>query len=204
VTEDRYKCQVCQAYRAPDRTGTAARCAACGAWIGSVPRAETDDMDAYAPGAPHPQRRDVLQVKALDTRALAPRYAHEFDAGLDLYALEPMDIMPTDGIVRVPLGLAVALPTWCEGQVRGRSGLTSRGLIVHLGTLDAGYCGELSALVEARQWVRVPYGQAIAQLVVAPVARCDVRLVEELPRRDARGYGGFGSTDVMAHDAESW
>jgi dUTP pyrophosphatase len=65
---------------------------------------------------------------------------------------------------------------------------------VHLGTIDAGYRGELACIIEADRLVRVPHGQAIAQLVVAPIARCAVVEVSSLPVRDTR-VGGFGSTD---------
>jgi dUTPase len=67
---------------------------------------------------------------------------------------------------------------------------------VHLGTIDAGYRGELACIIEADRLVRVPYGQAIAQLVVAPVTRCAVVEALELEERDGRGEGGFGSTDL--------
>lgn len=185
---DCYKCPWCQAFRPLDTTGDIQACAACGAWVGASSFGPyIDDGSRYDGG-------DLL-VKALDTRAILPRRAHILDAGLDVYALEAVDIMPTDGVRSIPLGIAIAIPPGHEGQVRGRSGLTSRGLTVHLGTIDAGYSGEVSVLCEASRQVRVPYGRALAQLVIAPVTLCGVRLVDELPVRDARGDGGFGSTD---------
>lgn len=185
-----YKCHRCQAYRPPVLAGLTMVCAACGAPAGLL-----CDDEAHEEGAPLPLARETLRVRRLDPRAIVPSYAHELDAGLGLYALTDMDILPTDGRVKVPLGLALGIPAGHEGQVRGRSGLTARGLTVHLGTVDAGYTGEVSATVQADQWVRIPYGTAIAQLVVAPVTRCAVVEAAELEQRDGRGSGGFGSTD---------
>lgn len=128
-----------------------------------------------------------------------PRYQTEGSAGLDLRAAldAPLTLAPGERAL-VPSGLAVAIPAGFEGQVRARSGLASRhglGLPNAPGTIDSDYRGELKVLMI--NWGDAPVtlerGQRIAQLVVAPVARAEVELVDELPET-ARDAGGFGHT----------
>jgi dUTP pyrophosphatase len=63
------------------------------------------------------------------------------------------------------------------------------------GTIDADYRGEIKVLLInlGETVVSFEQGERIAQLVVAPVARVEWDLVEELPD-SVRGSGGFGST----------
>ncbi len=44
--------------------------------------------------------------------------------------------------ILAPTGIAVEMPSGCEGQVRGRSGWTQKGLIVPIGTIDNHYRSE--------------------------------------------------------------
>lgn len=120
-------------------------------------------------------------------------------AGLDLAAAldEPLEL-PPGARAAVSTGWAIAIPRGFEGQVRPRSGLALRhGLTVANapGTIDADYRGELKVLLVNLGDVAVviEHGQRIAQLVIAPVARVAVGIVDELVDTP-RGQGGFGST----------
>ena len=104
----------------------------------------------------------------------------------------------------VPTGLAIAIPSGYEGQVRPRSGRAfAEGLTVlnAPGTIDADYRGEVRVLVVnlGQMPVRVQRGDRIAQLVVAPVVRIAWDEVERLDGT-ARGTGGFGSTGVTGKE----
>jgi dUTP pyrophosphatase len=126
-----------------------------------------------------------------------PRYMSEAAAGMDVCAAVEAPLVVRPGEVRlVPTGLFVAVPPGYEVQVRPRSGLALKhGLtIVNApGTIDADYRGEVGIIVGnvGREPFTVTRGQRIAQLVVAAIARAEVRLVEALPETD-RGAGGFG------------
>jgi dUTP pyrophosphatase len=134
--------------------------------------------------------------------ARLPRYASEGAAGLDLYAaLEaPLQLLP-GARVSVPTGLAIALPEGHEGQVRPRSGLAIKHGVTVLnapGTIDEDYRGELSVLLInlSSEPYEIAPGDRIAQLVVAPVTRVEVELVDD-PQAlgtTGRGAGGFGSS----------
>jgi dUTP pyrophosphatase len=128
-----------------------------------------------------------------------PAYATEGSAGCDLRAALQADLTITPGgRTLVPTGVAVAIPSGFEGQVRMRSGLAlERGLALlnAPGTIDSDYRGEIRVIVAnlGAEPVTLQRGDRIAQLVVAPVVRATLERTDELPPT-ARSSGGFGST----------
>ena len=128
-----------------------------------------------------------------------PSYQSALAAGLDLLAAvdTPLTIA-SGGRALVPTGIAIALPEGFEAQVRPRSGLAVKHGLTVLnapGTIDADYRGELQVLLVnlGSESVTVTRGMRIAQLVVAAVARAQLREVASLDET-SRGSGGFGST----------
>jgi dUTP pyrophosphatase len=126
-----------------------------------------------------------------------PSYQSGAAAGLDLRADEGCTLAPGERRL-VPTGLAVELPPGHEGQVRPRSGLALKhgiGMVNGPGTIDEDYRGEVGVILVnlGQEPFQLRRGERIAQLVVAPVTRVEVRLVEALVET-ARGTGGFGST----------
>ncbi len=128
-----------------------------------------------------------------------PGYATEESAGMDLLAAvtEDMVIRPGER-ARVPTGIAIALPSGFEAQVRPRSGLALTAGVTVLnapGTVDADYRGEVGVILVnlGREPFTVARGARIAQLVVAPVAHVRWQEAAALPE-SARAGGGFGST----------
>jgi dUTP pyrophosphatase len=128
-----------------------------------------------------------------------PHYATAHAAGMDLLAAVPGDVvLDPGGIAVVPTGIAIALPSTHEAQVRPRSGLAARHGVTVLnapGTIDADYRGEIGVILvnHGVAPVTVARGMRIAQLVVAPVTRVTWAPVADLPETP-RGGGGFGST----------
>lgn len=134
-----------------------------------------------------------------------PAYATGDAAGLDLMAAvdEALRIEPM-GRAQVPTGIAIALPTGFEAQVRPRSGLAARNGITVLnapGTVDADYRGEIQVILInlGAEPFAVTRGLRIAQLVIAPVSRVVWQQENELGET-ARGSGGFGSTGLNTVD----
>ena len=128
-----------------------------------------------------------------------PAYQTSGSAGMDLRAAvdAPLRLEPGARAV-IPTGIAIALPSGYEGQVRPRSGLAvQHGLTVlnAPGTIDADYRGEIRVpLVHLGQEpVEIARGDRIAQLVIAPVIAVDWSLGAEFDET-ARGGSGFGST----------
>ncbi len=126
-----------------------------------------------------------------------PSYQTPGAAGLDLRADESCALAPGERRL-VPTGIAVELPPGHEGQVRPRSGLAVKHGIAMVnapGTIDEDYRGEVAVVLVnlGQEPFQVRRGDRIAQLVVAPVARVEVQVVEELSET-GRGTDGFGST----------
>ena len=141
---------------------------------------------------------DVLRVRRTDPRAIIPTRAYEHDAGLDLYALEPLTLAPGER-ASARTGVAVEIPAGHAGLVLPRSGLAARhglALVNAPGLIDAGYRGELQVLLlntDRTQSCALAAGDRIAQLVLVEVATPAVIEVEELNDSE-RGLGGFGSS----------
>lgn len=135
-------------------------------------------------------------IKLSDTAQL-PRYGHDDDAGLDLFASQAHQILP-GATQLVPTGIAIELPPSTEAQIRPRSGLALKHAITVLnspGTIDAGYRGELGVILinHGQEEFQVSTGMKIAQMVIAPILRVDIEEVMDLSST-RRGVGGFGST----------
>ncbi len=126
-----------------------------------------------------------------------PRYETAGAAGMDLRADEPFALAPGERRL-VPTGLALELPPGYEGQVRPRSGLAIRhgiALVNAPGTVDSDYRGEVQVVLVNLGQATVTFarGDRIAQLVVSPVTRATLEVVDDLSST-GRGAGGFGST----------
>ncbi len=139
-----------------------------------------------------------MRVKTLHTDAVVPAYAHEDDAGADLYAAEDVELAPFARAV-VPTGVALALPSGHAAFIHPRSGLSSKHGITVVnapGTIDAGYRGEIKVPLinlDPEATYTVARGDRIAQLVVQAVAHARFHPVDVLDDTE-RGVGGFGST----------
>ncbi len=120
--------------------------------------------------------------------------AHLGDSGADLVSTINETIWPFCYAL-VPTGVVLELPLGYEGQIRGKSGLASKGIIVHWGTIDSTYRGKIKVIMYNFSFrpKRIKAGDRIAQLVIAPVTQATFAL-GEVNKNTERGDGGFGST----------
>lgn len=131
----------------------------------------------------------------LSPEGRVPVRSHVTDAGWDLLVSEGT-VLPPGGIVNVPTGISMAIPTGWYGHLTGRSSTAKkRGLLVVDAVIDSGYRGEL--FFQAQNLnpaaVYVDVGQRLAQIVFLPVPQ--VRWTEATTLPDSsRGVHGFGST----------
>ncbi len=137
-----------------------------------------------------------IPITRLDTGLPLPAYAHEGDAGIDLFAREDAVIAPAGGRLLMPTGIAIALPIGYAGFVLPRSGLALKhgiSVVNAPGLIDSGYRGELKVVLlntDPTTSYAVSRGDRIAQLVVQKVEQVMWREVDALDSFD-RG-GGFG------------
>ena len=120
---------------------------------------------------------DVLRFKKLDDRAVLPKRGSALAAGLDVCAIEDVEIGPRQR------GMA-------------RTGLAAKnGLDVLAGVIDSDYRGEICCLLynTSDEVIRLPAGSKICQLIVEQIITPEADWATELDET-ARGAGGFGST----------
>ena len=141
----------------------------------------------------------IIEFAKLNSEAIIPTQGSPQAAGWDLYALEET-IVKRNTSSMIKTGLAIAIPPGWEGQIRCRSSLGKKGMIMPngIGTIDSDYRGELMVLAtwigEGDEFI-VQKGERVAQLLFSKVP--SVKFVErdfdQLGSTD-RGTGGFGSS----------
>lgn len=137
-----------------------------------------------------------VKFKELDTNAIPFSYSREGDACMDMYSLAD-DIIYPRGTVIIPTGIAVEIPEGYEGIVRGRSGLASKGIQAHLGTIDSAYRGDVGIIITntSNTPFEVKAGMRLAQFTIKPVYKIQLIEVETLTNTE-RATLGFGSSGV--------
>ncbi len=153
----------------------------------------------------------TVRFRKLHNAAILPEYKTSGAAGMDLHwdgrlpnykapAQLPDGLWPEWNLyIDRPVqlfgtGLCAEIPEGYEAQIRPRSSFSKHGIHCFLGTIDSDYRGEiLVALLALRKTSKLRRGDRIAQLVVAPVSRCQIVEASELSET-ARGSGAFGST----------
>jgi len=141
-----------------------------------------------------------LKIKKISKDAIIPNYAHEGDAGLDLYSIKELVLNPGErGLVHT--GIQIELPKNTEAQIRPRSGLALKHGITTLnspGTIDEGYRGEIGVILinHSNEIFKVEAGMKIAQMVIKPVLKVEITEVKELSNDTERSEKGFGSSGL--------
>ncbi len=144
---------------------------------------------------------NIVAIKRLEhARDLPlPHYATEQSAGMDLSAaIDKSLVIKAGEIQTVPTGIAIALPSGMEAQIRPRSGLAARHGITVLnspGTIDADYRGEIKAILinHSAEDFTITRGIRIAQVVIAKYEHVTLKETGSLDETQ-RGEQGFGST----------
>ncbi|MFH1827987.1 MAG: dUTP diphosphatase [Nanoarchaeota archaeon] len=139
----------------------------------------------------------MLKVKIEKIKEVKiPSYAHEGDAGVDLYSAEDYTLKPMERKL-ISTGIKIAVPRGYEAQVRPKSGIALKHGISILntpGTIDSPYRGEVGVIVInlGLEPFEIEKGNKIAQMVFNKIEH--VEFEESDLDETARNEGGFGST----------
>lgn len=141
------------------------------------------------------QYMDQLRVKRFFNSAVLPVRAHTTDAGLDLFS--PIETyISVWGMVKIDIGIGIALPVGKVGLIMGRSSLASSGVDKLGGVIDANYRGSISVIlinpVGDEDYI-IRRGDKIAQLLIMDVYTPSIVEVDEFEITD-RNDAGFGSS----------
>ncbi len=141
-----------------------------------------------------------VPIVRLDPDLPLPTYAHEGDAGLDLYARESAVIAAAGGRCLIATGISIAIPMGYGGFVLPRSGLAAKhgiSVVNAPGLIDAAYRGEIKVILlntDPSADYEIARGDRVAQLVIQRVEQVEWQVTESLTALDDgvdRG-GGFG------------
>lgn len=139
-----------------------------------------------------------VEVTKIYSDVVLPKYQTDGAAGMDVRAYSYWSIDTNETLV-IKCGFKVAIPEGYEIQVRSRSGLAAKGVVVanSPGTIDSDYRGEVGVILHntSNERFYISHGDRIAQLLLAPVTQLRWKEVEELDET-ARGHGAMGSTGV--------
>lgn len=135
-----------------------------------------------------------IKIKKLKDEATLPKYAHPGDVGMDVYSMEEKTLLPMEHHIFFS-GFAMEFPEGYAAIVKDKSSISKAGLHTMGGVYDAGFRGEYNIhLVNlSDKAYTVEKGDKIAQIIIYPVAICDLEEVDELSD-SSRGEGAFGST----------
>lgn len=136
-----------------------------------------------------------LKIKKVDPEARLPEFAHEHDAGMDLFALEEVKVKPGE-IGRIRSGVALEIPEGYVGLCWDKSGLSMKnGIKVLAGVIDSTFRGELimGVINLGKEEYVFEKGHKVMQMLVQKVEHPEIVEVDELSETP-RGEGGFGST----------
>ena len=137
-----------------------------------------------------------VKFKKLIDYAIPFKYTREGDACMDMYSVEDTTIEPNSTEI-ISTGIALEIPTGFEGIVRGRSGLASKGIHVHIGTIESSYRGDIGIIITntTNKSFSINRGDRIAQFTVKPVNNILMEESEVLSETE-RGANGFGSSGI--------
>lgn len=147
------------------------------------------------------QEIKVLFKPCVENPPPPPEYKTSGAVGMDICSAENIVLAGSGGRATVRTGYEIELPEGFEGQVRSRSGLAAKNGIAVLnapGSIDTDYRGEIKVILvnHSNAPFEIKKGDRIAQLVIAPVTRVTVLVVQDDLSETERGSGGFGSTGV--------
>lgn len=123
---------------------------------------------------------------------------HDTDSGYDLKTTRPFKLLPQQ-VKLIPTSLYLELDKHIEAQVRPKSSISAKGILVHFGTVDSDYRGEVQVVMQNINDYGVEFeaGQKIAQIVFNEKTEVFLEQTEDISNDTQRGSGGFGSTGAF-------
>ena len=169
------------------------------------------------------KRTIQIPIEICHENAKIPAYARIGDAGMDIFALEDIEVKPGETKL-IPTGIKVAIPIGYELQVRPKSGraLKTKLRVANTpGTIDSGYRDEIGVIIEniespikdityefdseGRPIITsiehgrpfyIGKGEKFAQLILSEVPTASFYQVDSVDNIGENRGGGFGSTGV--------
>lgn len=139
-------------------------------------------------------KRPTLKFKLLEKTAKLPQYAHDTDAGFDIFSTETVTIKKGERKI-LKTGLSSEIPKGWYVQFFDKSGVAVKlGLHALGGVIDSAYRDEWGVIMInlGEKRVKIEKGDKIVQGVFLPITQPKIVETKKLSQEN-RG-GGFGST----------
>ncbi len=139
-----------------------------------------------------------IKIQKINANAKTPNYAHQGDAGLDLYSAEENYVLKPGERKGFLTGIKMEIPDGCVGLIWDKSGLAAKyGIKTMAGVIDSTYRGEVIVMLInfGNKEYLVEKNAKIAQMLIQKIERAEIEVVEDL-NITKRGDGGFGSTGM--------
>ena len=136
-----------------------------------------------------------LRVRKTKRESILPSYAHDGDAGMDLYTTDSYRLGPGERVL-LGTGVVMEIPSGYVGLIWDKSGLSNNfSLKVLGGVVDTGYRGEVKVgLINlGKESYSIKAGDRVAQMLIQKVGQLNIIEVENITNTQ-REKGGFGST----------
>jgi len=136
-----------------------------------------------------------IKIKRINPEAKLPEYAHNGDAGMDLFSVIDAKIRPKHRLA-VPTGIEIEIPNGYVGLVWDKSGISLKeGIKTMAGVIDSSYRGEIKIVVInlGSKVFKITKGMKIAQMLIQPIITAKIKEAGNLAE-SKRGRKGFGST----------
>ncbi len=142
-----------------------------------------------------------ISVQKIHSDSVLPELKTVGSAGYDLfaYAKDGMTAEPMK-VCLVPTGLRFEIPSGFDFEIRPRSGLSTKHMLLipnSPGTIDSDYRGELfiPILNLSKEVFQITHSMRIAQLLIRKTIHTEWIVSDSLLDTE-RGAGGFGSTGI--------
>lgn len=141
----------------------------------------------------------IVKFRPTKTHTKLPTKSTKGAACYDAYVPENYQPLMPGEVRIVNLGFQVEVPEGYELQVRCRSGLASRGIMVAngVGCIDSDYRGDVGVILFNASGAIQPLnmGDRICQLKLSQAPEIEWEMVDVVAETD-RGEGGYGSTGL--------
>lgn len=138
----------------------------------------------------------TLNVVLLNEKAVLPKKSRPDDAGFDIVGTEKL-YDPNTNTITFKTGIAIEIPKGYAGFLMPRSSIYKTGLQLcnSIGLLDENFRGEIMFKFNMIAPGAETYqpGDRVGQLVILPLPKFEINLVNSLSKTD-RGSNGFGSS----------
>jgi len=138
-----------------------------------------------------------IKIKKLTPEAKIPAYAHEGDAGMDLFSCGEDFILKPKYRKLIGTGISIELPPGFVALIWDKSGIANNGIKTMGGVIEHTYRGEYKVILAnlSSKNYEIKKGQKIAQVLIQKVETAEIEEVSSLSE-SVRGDKAFGSSGL--------